>query len=183
MKYVKIGLVVLGCGVLTIALSACAPRQHERMQKRDMMKSQNDGPVGGAALAVLFTSMDRDFDLRVTYDEASEAMAAHWDRIDEDGDGRASIVDISLWSERVLGSPYALPNYTMFDRDQNKEISRVEFMDRLNMEFKKMDQNKDGALSRKELLAASKRSSGPDDEMQNRGSSRQGNGGPGRRPH
>jgi len=182
MKYVKTGLVVLGCGALAIALSACAPRQHERMQKPSMMGNQGDGPVGGAALAVLFTSMDRDLDLQVSYQEVSEAMVMQWDKIDKDGDGRATIIDISLWSERVLGSPYALPNYAMFDRDQNKEVSRAEFMDRLNMEFEKMDENKNGALSRQELLAASKHSSRTEGEMQNRGSSPQGNGGRGRRP-
>jgi hypothetical protein len=101
-------------------------------------------------VAVLLAGWDRDGDGRTTLAEARAGVEAatagpEW----ANGVGYLAFAD---WAERYLGDRNVTPSAFEIDRNGDNRITREELLDRIEAIVARMDANKDGAVSRAEML-------------------------------
>ena len=117
------------------------------------MRGPSFAEIQARPAAMLFVAMDSDADLLTSSNEAAAGIETEWARADADGDGQVSGFEMEAWSLAVLGSIDAAPVRIAFDVDLDGAVTPAEFQTRLGDEFHRMDRNKDGSLSRAEMLA------------------------------
>lgn len=105
------------------------------------------------ALFIVFADQDRDgkttlAELRKTALEATAADPPWRAR----GDAGIGYIQYSDWAERWLGDRNPIPTPFEIDRNGDNRITFEEFSDRLEAIFARFDANKDGAVTRAELL-------------------------------
>jgi Ca2+-binding EF-hand superfamily protein len=132
MKYAEI-LAALGLGSAALLVMA-APDGHGPMGRLKQADTNGDGMISqkeAQALPMIskhFAEIDANHDGQVTFEELrafhKQQRAAHWKKLDSDGDGRVSL------AEAQAGAP------------------------RLAEHFDQLDANKDGYLTPDELAAA-----------------------------
>lgn len=103
--------------------------------------------------AMAVGAFDRDGDYKVSRAEFDWGVSRAFAAFDRDGDGSLSLIEFAAWAEAVLGNSGALPGQFDFDRDGNDKISRDEFRDYFAGRFAALDKNRDGSLSRAELVS------------------------------
>lgn len=101
-------------------------------------------------VAVLLAGWDRDGDGRTTLAEARSGTEAatsgpEW----TDGVGYLAFAD---WAERYLGDRNVTPSAFEIDRNGDNRITRDELLDRVEAIVVRMDNDRDGAVSRTEML-------------------------------
>jgi len=104
-------------------------------------------------VAMAIAGFDSDGDTRVTRAEFDAGVAREWRRADANGDGNVGAIEHGSWAERTLGSQGALPGLLDLDTDDDDRISRDEFVHFFAQRFAALDKDKDGVLSRSELIS------------------------------
>jgi hypothetical protein len=114
------------------------------------------GPVlsGRAAppIALLFVGFDANGDGRTDRAELDAGEMRNFALADTGRDGALGLIELAEWSRLWLGDISALPGRFDFDRDGDDRVSPAEFRAELGRRFAAMDTDKDGALTRNELL-------------------------------
>lgn len=105
-------------------------------------------------LAIAVAGFDSDGDMLVSRAEYDAGVARSFAKGDRDGDGAMGLIEFTAWSEAALGNPGTVPGPFDFDRDGDDRISRKEFETHFAGRLSEMDGNKDGSLSRSELVTA-----------------------------
>jgi Ca2+-binding EF-hand superfamily protein len=115
------------------------------------------GPLVGRSVApagVLIVGFDRDDDARTSRDELKAGTARAFANADQNKDGTLGLLELSSWSSTWLGDGSALPGRFDFDRNADDSISAAEFAAELERRFGRYDIDKDGFVTRAELLQA-----------------------------
>ena len=105
--------------------------------------------LSGAAL--LFVQFDRDGDYVTTRAEADAEAASEWGRASS-GAATLSPIAFEAWSAKALGGPNLGPYRLAFDTNVNNEITQAEFLSAVTAKFEFWDKDKDGRLSRQEMV-------------------------------
>lgn len=108
--------------------------------------------VMAAPVAILIASFDRDGDRVVTRAEYDAGVKASFALGDENRDGVISLIELSHWAETELGDQGALPGRFDFDRDESDNVSWAEFKAEFDRRFTEYDKDRDGRITRAELL-------------------------------
>ncbi len=137
--------------VCTLVLGGCAsePASPERPAGplRELAGAVLVRPVG-----LVFADMDHDGDAVLTTREIEGGTAAQFAKFDSDSSGVWSFVEQGDWAETHLGDRYALPSAMLMDTDGNGTIVLDEFQTAIAAAARLADTDKDGAVSRSELL-------------------------------
>ncbi|UZK67609.1 EF-hand domain-containing protein [Sphingomonas sp. M1-B02] len=103
-------------------------------------------------VAVMIAAFDADGDAQVTRPEFAAGLKRSFDSIDRTGAGSLGYIAFSDWSERWLGDRNTLPSPFETDRNGDNRITYEELAARFDLLFTRFDVDKDGAISRRELL-------------------------------
>lgn len=110
-------------------------------------------PIRGAEPAALFIAgCDADGDAHVTRAELSACIERSFERFDPRRTGAMGYIAFSDWSERYLGDRNTVPSPFEVDRDGDNRITLAELKDRFEAYFVRFDADKDGTVTRAELL-------------------------------
>ncbi len=115
------------------------------------------GPLIGRSVApvgVLIAGFDTDGDGRTSREELRHGTLRMFGLADQNKDGKLGLLELSQWSAVWLGDVSALPGRFDFDRDADDSISAAEFTAELERRFTRFDADKDGFVTRGELLQA-----------------------------
>jgi hypothetical protein len=117
------------------------------------------GPVGPTPpslvvepVAMMIAACDQDGDGRVTRDEMHRGIAKSFAAIDTGKAGMLGYIAFADWAERWLGDRTALPSPFEIDTDGDNKITLAELEAKFDQIFARLDQDKDGVLTRAELL-------------------------------
>lgn len=102
-------------------------------------------------LALVIAAADVDGDARTSRAELAAALAKSFAAVAK-GQKDIGYLAFADWAKRELGSPTALPSPFEVDRDSDNRITLIELQTRLNVVFDRLDTDKDGFLTRAELL-------------------------------
>jgi len=103
-------------------------------------------------VAMAIAAFDANADGRVTRAELADGVRHSFEVIDTTHRGRLSYIDYSDWAERWLGDRNALPSPFELDADGDNAITLAEMEARFDAIFTRLDTNKDGILTRAELV-------------------------------
>ena len=103
-------------------------------------------------MALFIAASDADGDARVTPAELGAAVARSFAASDATKAGSIGYIAFADWAERWLGDRNALPSPFDVDADQDNRITLAELQGAFAREFSRFDRNKDGAITRNELL-------------------------------
>lgn len=104
-------------------------------------------PVG-----MMIAAFDRDGDARVSRAEFEAGLRQTFDSMYTRKTGALGYIAFSDWSERWLGDRNTLPSPFETDRDGDNRITWDELDARFALLFTRFDADKDGMITRKELL-------------------------------
>ena len=131
-----------------------------------------DGPnnlapatVVAEPLALAIAAADADHDARTSRAELAAALARSFATVAKGGKDIGYIA-FADWAKRELGNPSALPSPFEVDRNGDNRITLLELQTRFNIIFDRLDSDKDGSLTRAELLTI--RAGGPGREDNDR---------------
>ena len=113
-----------------------------------------------------------DGDGRTTRAEMAAGVRRTFAAIDTGHTGKLGYIGYSDWAERWLGDRNALPSPYEVDSDGDNQITLAELTAQLGRTFDRLDRDKDGALTRAELLTI--RASAGDRDSRGRGKRRGG---------
>lgn len=121
--------------------------------------SKRPGPVGPTPpslvvepVAMMIAACDADGDGRTSRDEMHRCLAHDFAAIDTARTGALGYIAFADWAERWLGDRTALPSPFETDADGDNKVTLAELNARFDAIFARLDQNKDGFLTRAELL-------------------------------
>ena len=100
---------------------------------------------------LLFASFDTDGDYAATRSELNVGILRSFTAADKNNNGTLSLVELSQWRERVLGSLDILPGNTQFDKNFDNQIAAAEFQTTLTDLFTGFDRNENGQLEFSEM--------------------------------
>lgn len=103
-------------------------------------------------VAMLIATFDADGDARVGRAELAAGARRSFAAIDTAGSGAIGYIAFADWAERFLGDRHALPSPFEVDRDGDDRISAAELEAALGATFARLDRDRDGMLTRAELL-------------------------------
>jgi len=103
-------------------------------------------------VAMMIAAFDADGDARVTRAEFDAGLRRSFDSIDTAGKGSLGYIGFSDWSERWMGDRNTLPSPFETDRDGDNQVSFDELAHRFGLLFARFDADKDGVITRRELL-------------------------------
>ncbi|MDE0879476.1 MAG: EF-hand domain-containing protein [Sphingomonas bacterium] len=104
-------------------------------------------PVG-----MMIATFDSDGDGRVSQAESKAGVARSFAAIDTGNSGRMGYIAYADWCSRWMGDPDALPSPFSVDTDGDNIITLDEMQAAIAHIFARFDTDKDGAVTRKELL-------------------------------
>ena len=117
------------------------------------------GPVGPTPpslvvepVAMMIATCDADGDGRVSRDEMHRGLAKSFAAIDTGNTGKLGYIAFADWAERWLGDRTALPSPFETDADGDNKITLAELDAKFDAIFARLDKDKDGFLTRAELL-------------------------------
>lgn len=149
---------ILGLVSLLAAMPAAA-QTDVRQRTPIPLGSKNPGPPQGTPptlvvepVAMMIAACDTDGDARVTRDELYRCVATGFAAIDTSHSGKLGYIAFADWAERWLGDRNALPSPFETDSDGDNQITLAELTAKLDATFVRLDKDKDGALTRAELL-------------------------------
>lgn len=137
--------------VCALVLGGCAsepaPKERPAGPLRELAGAVLVRPVG-----LVFADIDSDGDAVLTSLEIEVGTAAQFAKFDRDSSAVWSFVEQGDWAETHLGDRYALPSAMQMDTDGNGTIVLDEFQAAIAAAARLADTDKDGAVSRSELL-------------------------------
>ena len=102
--------------------------------------------------AMLLAACDGNGDALVTRPERDACLARAYAIADGAASGRIGYIAYADWAQRWLGDRNALPSPYQVDADGDNRITLPELTARFTALFDRYDANKDGALTRSELV-------------------------------
>ena len=121
--------------------------------------SKNPGPVGPTPpslvvepVAMMIAACDADGDARTSRDELHRCLAKSFGAIDTGNAGKIGYIAFADWAEKWLGDRTALPSPFEVDADGDNKITLAELDAKFDQIFARLDKDKDGVLTRTELL-------------------------------
>ena len=126
-------------------------------------------PVG-----MMIATFDADGDGRVSHAELTAGVARTFRTSDKDGSGRMGYIDYADWAKRWLGDADALPSPFTVDAGGDNVITLDELQGAIAHIFARFDTDKDGFVTRQELLTINSAPGGG--RFGGRGRSRRGGG-------
>lgn len=149
--------------LLTLALTAATPALAQTRATIPTGERDTSRPIGSSTVAqpaatvivepaaMMIAAFDTDGDARVTRAEFDAGLRRSFDSMNP-RDGTLGYIGFSDWSERWLGDRNTLPSPFETDRDGDNKISFDELAERFALLFARFDADKDGVLTRKELV-------------------------------
>ena len=113
-----------------------------------------DGGNVARPVALLFAAMDQNHDYIVDHSELAAGIDREWQGLPDSASGAVPAIAIGDWAGAALGDPEALPNHLAFDVNLDGKVSADEFRARFMMEFEQFARDRDGHLTRAEMLRA-----------------------------
>ena len=117
------------------------------------------GPVGPVPpslvvepAAMMIASCDSSGDGRTGRDELHRCLARSFAAIDTAGAGKLGYIAFADWAEKWLGDRTALPSPFETDADGDDRITLAELDAKFDAIFARLDKDRDGFLTRAELL-------------------------------
>lgn len=101
---------------------------------------------------MMIAACDADSDGRTSGDELHRCLARSFAAIDTGKTGALGYIAFADWAEKWLGDRTALPSPFETDADGDNKITLAELDAKFDAIFARLDQNKDGLLTRAELL-------------------------------
>lgn len=145
--------------LLTIALPCAAQAQDVSNRQNVALPDKKDrGPqptppvLVVEPVAMMMATFDSDGDGRVTRDEMRRGVQHSFEVIDTAKSGKLGYILFSDWASKWLGDPNALPSAYETDADSDNQITLTELQAKFDQIFARLDKDKDGVLSRAELL-------------------------------
>jgi hypothetical protein len=121
--------------------------------------SKGPGPVGPTPpslvvepVAMMIAACDGDGDGRVTRDELRRCLAHSFAATDTVRTGALGYIAFADWAEKWLGDRTALPSPFETDADGDNKVTLAELNAKFDAIFARLDRDKDGYLTRAELL-------------------------------
>lgn len=102
--------------------------------------------------AMMIAAFDSDGDGKVTRAEFDAGLKRSFDAIDTRHQGWLGYIAYSDWQERWMGDRNTVPSPFEVDRDGDNKISFAEIAERFDLLFTRFDADKDGVITRKELV-------------------------------
>jgi len=165
-----------------LTLSACATKPDRKGPPRDGDRPERQARQSGTfaqPVAMLLVGMDQNNDQLISRAEMELGVGAEWGRFGRN----PSATSFAQWSVNTLGSTDARPTFMNFDQDFNGVITEAEFKGEFDTIFAKTDKNKDGNLTRSEMIIAFEAPMGRAQQQQGgRGGGERGQRGGGRPP-
>ena len=115
-------------------------------------------------VAMMIAACDADNDGKTTRAELVLCVTKSFDAIDTGHKGSIGYIDYSDWALKWLGDRNALPSPFIVDSDGDNRITLAELQAQFVTLFARFDTDKDGAVTRAELLTI--RASATDDRPQ-----------------
>jgi|GEM_PF-604217 len=103
-------------------------------------------------VAMMIATFDADGDGRVTRDEMHKGVARSFEAIDTGHIGKLGYIAFADWAQKWLGDQNALPGPYETDTDSDNQITLAELEAKFDQIFARLDKDKDGVLTRAELL-------------------------------
>lgn len=118
--------------------------------------------------AMMIAACDANGDGRVTRDEMHRCLARSFAAIDTGNTGKLGYIAFADWAQMWLGDRTALPSPFEVDADGDNAITLAELTAKFDEMFVRLDKDKDGILTRAELLTI-RANIAPDFERRRRG--------------
>ena len=119
-------------------------------------------------VAMMIAACDTDNDGKTTRAELVQCVTKSFDAIDTGHKGSIGYIDYSDWALKWLGDRNALPSPFTVDSDGDNRITLTELQAEFGTLFTRFDTDKDGAITRAELLTI-RASAGGDRPARKRG--------------
>ena len=103
-------------------------------------------------VAMMIAACDANEDGKTTRDELTACVKRSFDAIDTGRKGSLGYIDYSDWALKWLGDRNALPSPFIVDSDGDNRITLAELEAQFATLFARFDTDKDGAVSRAELI-------------------------------
>jgi len=103
-------------------------------------------------VAMMIAACDADNDGKTTRAELVKCVTKSFDAIDTGHKGSIGYIDYSDWALKWLGDRNALPSPFTVDSDGDNRITIIELQAEFTTLFTRFDTDKDGAVTRAELL-------------------------------
>jgi Ca2+-binding EF-hand superfamily protein len=116
------------------------------------LNGQPAATIVAEPVAMMIATCDADGDGQVTRAELVPCVARSFAAIDTDHKGSIGYIDYSDWALRWLGDRNALPSPFTVDADGDNRITLAELQAQFDTLFARFDADKDGAVTRAELL-------------------------------
>ena len=117
-----------------------------------MASAQPPATIFAEPAALLIAACDADADARVTRVELTACIARSYAAAEGAASGKIGYIAYADWSLKWLGDRNALPSPFEVDRDGDNAITLAELQARFAQFFTRFDRDKDGILTRPELL-------------------------------
>ncbi len=103
-------------------------------------------------VAMMIATFDANGDGKVTREEMRAGVTRSFAAIDTANTGKLGYIAFSDWATKWLGDPNALPGALETDTDSDNQITLAELQAKFDSIFTRLDKDKDGVLTRAELL-------------------------------
>lgn len=103
-------------------------------------------------VAMMIAACDGDGDARVTRAELAPCVARSFAAVDTDRKGSLGYIGYADWALRWLGDRNALPSPFTVDTDNDDRVSLAELQAQFDKLFARFDTDRDGGVTRAELL-------------------------------
>ncbi|MBO9714465.1 EF-hand domain-containing protein [Sphingomonas sp.] len=127
---------------------------------QDARSQQPAATIIAEPVAMMIAAFDSDGDARVTRAEFDAGLRHAWAGV---GGGSAGYIGYSDWAATWLGDRNALPSPFELDTNGDNRITFDELAARFDLYFTRFDANKDGVITRSELIQIRAPGMGPGD--------------------
>lgn len=141
----------LALAALAISASVFAQQTPPAPPAAPPLKPQPFATIVTEPAAMLIAACDTNFDAIVTRDELHSCLKRSFDGVAE-GKPDIGYIDYGQWALRWLGDQNALPSPYTVDMDNNDRITLAELTAQFDILFDRYDIDKNGSLTRAELL-------------------------------
>lgn len=151
--------------LITLALQAAAPQPGPA--------AQPPATILVEPAAMLLAACDADADALVTRVERDACLARAYATADGAASGKVGYIAYADWAQRWLGDRNALPSPYEVDADGDNRVALPELAARFAALAARYDLNKDGTLTRAELVTIRAQAPGADGPRGERGRRRE----------
>ena len=141
-----------GLALLVTSVSACASPHGARESLAGGEQISSTAQIVQPT-SMMLIELDADRDRLLTREELASGADAEW-RVVAEAAGTEELrpVDFSRWIENAIGTKDTPFTHIAVDTDANGSISDIEFRGALEREFNIADRDKDGVVTRAELV-------------------------------